>query len=27
MREAGFDDARRLGLLGGLMAINTARRP
>lgn len=27
MREAGFDDARRQGLLGGLMAINTARRP
>ncbi len=27
MREAGFDDARRHGLLGGLLAINTARRP
>jgi demethylmenaquinone methyltransferase/2-methoxy-6-polyprenyl-1,4-benzoquinol methylase len=27
MREAGFDEPRRLRLLGGLMAINTARRP
>jgi len=27
MRDAGFDDARAHPVLGGLMAINTARRP